>query len=209
MFRMVGFVRFPNIVHCSSLSDNDDSFVGLVRKLYNKSVSHVNVVSLDSVELMLERVFVDGLSLSVVDSHVDSRGETVFVVMGKVHNVYKMLAYFAFLHDSVCDVGLVLDSQKVNSVFSHGGTVKYSLSFPDLSMNGDVSYSLKFPHAVTDMSESAIFQSAVNASQSVVKVREFFSEVPDYVKILAGLNPPPYCAGMFSDVKKIVSTVNV
>jgi hypothetical protein len=208
--RMLCFIRFVDndypeeLMHGVGLDTPVSMLTGkrVLWEMYNKSVpSTVQMKKVDSVSEMLKIIFVQGLNLPVVDSYVDDNGETVFIVMGSVVNVHKVVAYLYFFKKCGFTVDMVFDIRKFFDS-PDGNFFLYSAAFDD----SELFFNLKFPHVEGDFNR---FFKKLETVPHVVKVlNNAFLSTPEYVNTLMVLSSPKECAGMFSTVKNIVADLH-
>lgn len=217
--RVLMFVRFKNIVFPKQLMDGfglADMSEALTERrllwdLFKQSITDGSQDA-NSLDEMLKTIFIQGLRLPIVDSYVDSEGYTVFIIMGRMSNVYKTLVWTAAVNYDFIKIGVVMDTQKVADFNGNGRTLGYSLVFPNInkikptSALDGVSLSSAWVD-VESLSDVKYYVGNKDFADNIKMVHSMFEGTPDYVGTLLSLTLFDYCTGMFNDVKLSVSHI--
>lgn len=226
--RVIMFVKFRNVVFPKQLMDGvglADTSEALPERrllwdLFKQSVTD-DAQNAESLDEMLKTIFIKGLKLPIVDSWVDNEGSTVFIIMGRMMNVYKTLVWTAGLNHDFIKLGIVMDTQMVVDSGVNMRTESYCLVFPKTTdkmktvMHQNLMVSLGDTTTVLGQNWVDVtapfglkyYADTKDVKKNIATMHSMFEETPEYVKALLSLTSPAYCAGMFNDVKTGVSHI--
>jgi hypothetical protein len=214
------FVRFKNVVFPKQLMDGfglADMSEALPERrllwdLFKQSITD-GTQDANSLDEMLKTIFIQGLRLPIVDSYVDSEGYTVFIIMSRMLNVYKILVWTAAMNHDFIQIGVVMDTQTVSKPVSDvARTPGYRLVFPNIDNIAPTSSVDGVPKSsewadVKTLNDVKYYVGNENFAENIKLVNRMFHMAPEYVGTLLSLTLVEYCSGMFNDVKNSVSHI--